>query len=326
MLFFQYDFEILDFKAAYSTVRILNDLTDRLYPTHELEYLSANSMISDLLVILVMERGKVIGYVPAYKVKTLTFIKELTVMLPIVVKSNNYLELFRTLQQFLRSKFRMIRYVFNFLDEHKDEITRFLGQKRCVKDPFRTSVAFENWLPNKSIRRELRRAEANDLVISNEITSRSVKDFYSNCIKTVRERKGLRTVTDEESRNMYSFYRNLERSGHGRLILVRSKDDGVVSGTFLIYNDKVCIYYHAGTSNIGRNLSAGYLSIFQAIKFARSLGTVFDTYGSYIGRDSNYDKLYLFKKQWGSEIDISQYVDGGAIHRFAYGHMTKRFS
>ena len=90
--------------------------------------------------------------------------------------------------------------------------------------------------------------------------------------------------------------------------MLKDESGSIVSGTFLIYDKNVCIYFHAGNSYQGLKTGAGYLTVNNAIKFARSRGVDFDLFGSYLYKGDNYQKLYQFKKQWGKEYDISQYI------------------
>lgn len=303
----KYDFEIVNYIDFVNEIKYLRSGMKIVYPTHEPKYLESLARIRKVNIILIYEKKEPLYYVPLYVSKFKHLLNSAILEMPSEVLVEDYREMFQSLYLFIRRKYSFTNFTFNYLDTHLHTSSNILSNNRAIKSEFATNVVDGSWKLSLGVRRNLKKAEKNNLSVIANPSKSHIYEFYEQCILNSRARKGIYMHNVNEQDTMLRFYDELIQSSIGKLILIADESDAVVGGSFIVFNDIVCTYYNAGNSPSGLKMGASYLSVYTGIKFALERGIEYDLFGSYINRDENYKKLHSFKSQWGREIPLDQY-------------------
>lgn len=301
------NFEIANYMDYIKEISQLRSELRMIYSTHEPKYLESLAKIREVNVILVYEGKELSGYIPLYVSSIKHLLKSAIVEMPSEVLVADYGEMFRSLYLFIRRQYSITNFTFNYLDTYLRTSSKFLSNNGAFKSEFATNIVDSSWHPSSEVRRNLKKAEKNNLSVIANPSKANVYEFYEKCIVSSRTRKGIYKYDANEYDVMSRFYNELIERSIGKLILIADETSAVVGGSFIVFNGLVCTYYNAGSSPLGLKMGASYLSVYTGIKFALERGIEYDMFGSYINKDENYKKLYSFKGQWGKEIILDQY-------------------
>lgn len=307
-LVLKYNFEIVNYGDYLNEISCLRDELKVVYPTHEPKYLQSLAKIRKVNVILIYEDGILSGFIPLYLSRIKKLLRSAIVDIPSEVLVKDYEKMFRSLYLFVKRKYSIANFTFNYLDIHLHNSSNVLRSNGALKSEFATNVVDNSWRPSLSIRRNLKKAEKNNLYVIINPSTTNVYNFYKDCIVSSRARKGIFKYNEDEYNFMLILYNELTKKSIGKLILISDENGSVVSGSFIIFNNLVCTYYNAGSTFLGLKMGASYLSVYTGIKFALERNIEYDLFGSYTNKDENYKKLYSFKRQWGREISLDQYI------------------
>ena len=308
-----------------SEFKHLNEL-DEIYSSSEYSYpLSNPEFLTEwkdfiypdkLLIATVFANKKITGYLPIVEHKDnflFRVFKPWAIFLPIIlsyeVEPEGYRELFR---EFIKSisKKLFVLYDFNFLDPFK-EIERGLLSYNALKIEFVAHITdVKDFKLHKKMRKYVKRAEDYGLWIDSEITDEAIKQFV-RCRNETLNRKELKFDTQPQKlEKNFRFYRILDEREVGKLLLTRDAENKVLSGGFEIYDKNTTVGLHGATSIEGLQKYAGYFRYCGDIQFCKESGIkYFDSHGCYKNSPSiDFQNLYMFKRRWGEEVDISQYI------------------
>ena len=192
----------------------------------------------------------------------------------------------------------------------KSKSFELLNKHNILRSEFRTFIIDGNWNPSGDVLYYIRKGIKNKLRALEKPTDSDIMTYFQSCVMNSRTRKGIGNIKSDEIDNLIHLYKFLIDNNSGILNLIVNDHDVVVSGAFFLYNKMVCTYFNAGNSEIGLKLGGSYLSIYNGVNYALKHGMYFDIAGSYLKRSETYEKLYEFKKKWGTEVDVSQYIGG----------------
>lgn len=302
-----YHFEIGNYMEYIKDLSQLRSELNVVYSTHEPKYLQFLAKIKEVNVILVYEGKELSGYIPLYVSNIKRLLKYAILDIPSEVLVKDYENMLHSLYLFIRRKYSITNFTFNYLDTHLSTSSKILSSNRGIRSGFATNIVDSSWHPSSGIRRNLKKAEKNNLQVVTKPSESNVHEFYEKCIISTRARKGIHKYDPNEYYALSRFYNELIEASIGKLILIADETGTVVGGSFIVYNCFVCTYYNAGSSPSGLKMGASYLSVYHGIKFAAERGIEYDLFGSYVNKDENYKKLYEFKSQWGKKIALDQY-------------------
>jgi hypothetical protein len=287
------------------------------YPIHDPVFLRARA---DFLrccqktqrprCLVFLKRGRLLGYLPYLEsgvFHKVPILKTRLISLPIQLVDGNYSVLFRLLLKKILRPEETSYFLFNFTDMNRDLETRVLAAHGCAKENFVTHVN-RDWKRSKEIRYYVKRSIDSGCRLDDKLTPESFTEYYRTCMYESRTRKGVElNGSAKDFVGLYSFFERLVKLDRGRMSFVKDENDRVVGGIFIVYNNQICVYFHAATSIEGLKKYAGYLNLNGAIEFCQQRGLIFDLFGTYKNSDRNYQNLYTFKRKWGEEFDVAEY-------------------
>jgi hypothetical protein len=295
------------------------------HPIHDPDFLRARADFMKRYMntakprnFLFLKDGKLVGYLPYIEGRA-PIVKSRIIFPPIQLIDEDYSNLFYLLlQKTLRSQ-ATSTFFFNFTDVHRGLETRALENYGCSREDteFVTIVNYDGNV-GKDIRYYVRKSIDFGCYVDSRLNHESFIEYYKNCMYESRRRKGIEVGWGERNPvGLFEYFKKLVELDKGRMSFVRDENDSIVGGIFIVYNDQICIYFHAATSVEGLSKFAGYLNLNGAIEFCQQRGLIFDLFGSHKNGDKNMQNLYMFKRKWGQEFDIARYMYHPILARIA---------
>jgi hypothetical protein len=137
-------------------------------------------------------------------------------------------------------------------------------------------------------KRFFRRVKETIRSANNKVIIKTIDDIdilLSLLDKTFKLQKRRNPISNDLIRNIYSSSKEYKS---GKLLYALGKDGNVHSGSFFLYDEKVCYYLISGTDPKFKSSGANSLLTWEGIKFASSVSKSFDFEGSMIEGIENY--------------------------------------
>jgi hypothetical protein len=295
------------------SLRHIYDMQDAKYPTLHPDFLCAYADFvkkngASFHMALFWRGQSLIGYVP-FEMKNIFILKRLVVSLPIQMQSHeSYIDLLELFIQTSSNWRTRIVFRTHPRDIFQTVSTDLLIKKHAIIVPFVTHIVENADRLGKTTRQVLQKIEKKYTV--NTTFNRELFDtYFSACFVESRKRKTVHEGNAERE-YYFTFYSSLIHSGLGMLVTIQNKEGQIVSGYFVVKDAGICIHLHGATSNEGVRNHAGYANCKALIDWCVEHGYIFDLFGAFknMRADVYGDNTYSFKRKWGKEISIPQYI------------------
>ena len=178
------------------------------------------------------------------------------------------------------------------------EINKEFGLKKMIQDTFildLRNLSFEQlWKGFKpAIRRDVRKAERNNIVIEEAKSIIDVKVFYSLYQQSMARNSSFAKYPFDFLKGIFE---TLISQKKGTILLAR-KDQDYIAGVLLLDSVHLCSYYMAGSKTDTLKYLPNDLLIHAAIK--RAIENGFEMF-DFMGTDGHDPALEHFKLKWGA--------------------------